>query len=82
MSGPNESESNRRSDRGPWVTVQEAARLLNVHPNTLRRWGNRGFIRTFRVGPRGDRRYRRQDVDDLLWEQARRLPAGQPGRIR
>jgi excisionase family DNA binding protein len=48
------------------LSVAEVSDLLHVHPNTLRRWGELGLIPTFRVGPRGDRRYRRADVEAYL----------------
>ncbi len=48
------------------LTVGEVARLLHVHPNTLRRWSNRGRIRSYRINPRGDRRYRLRDIEDFL----------------
>jgi excisionase family DNA binding protein len=51
------------------LTTGEACRILYVHCNTLRRWGERGLIPVYRVGPRGDRRYRREDVEALLLEQ-------------
>ena len=51
------------------LTTGEASRILYVHCNTLRRWGERGIIPVYRVGPRGDRRYRREDVDALFIEQ-------------
>jgi excisionase family DNA binding protein len=38
------------------LTVREVARLLHVHPNTLRRWSNSGRIKAYRITPRGDRR--------------------------
>lgn len=44
------------------LTIGEAARMLNVHTNTLREWGKKGFIDTYRVGQRKDRRFRLQDV--------------------
>jgi excisionase family DNA binding protein len=50
------------------LTVREVARLLHVHPNTLRRWSNNGRIRAYRITPRGDRRFKREDVARFLAE--------------
>ena len=48
------------------LTIQEVARLLHVHSNTLRRWTDQGLIKAYRIGPRGDRRFRAEDVEVLL----------------
>jgi excisionase family DNA binding protein len=53
------------------LTVKEAGRLLHVHPNTLRRWSNEGVIKAYRLGPRGDRRFKLEDITELLLEQAK-----------
>lgn len=50
------------------LTVREVARIFHVHPNTLRRWSNDGKIRAYRITPRGDRRYRREDIVHFLDE--------------
>lgn len=50
------------------LAVREVAQLLHVHPNTLRRWSNNGRIAAYRITPRGDRRFRREDVARLLLE--------------
>jgi len=50
----------------PLLTTTEVSRMLHVHPNTLRRWSNKGIIRTHRVGPRADRRFRRDDITRFL----------------
>ena len=47
--------------------------MLSVHPNSVRRWADMGLIRTFRVGVRGDRRFRTEDVDALLEEEQNAL---------
>ncbi len=44
------------------VTTSEAARLLNIHENTLRRWCDSGVIPAFRLAARGDRRLLQSDV--------------------
>jgi excisionase family DNA binding protein len=51
----------------PLLTVREACRLLHVHGNTLRRWGDMGLVKVRRVGPARQRRFRREDIEDLLW---------------
>ena len=51
---------------GNMLTVQEVARLLHIHPNTLRRWSNRGLIKAYRITPRGDRRFRQEEILDFL----------------
>ena len=48
------------------LTVSEVAAWLRVHPNTIRRWCERGIIKTYRIGPRRDRRFDRTEVEQLL----------------
>jgi excisionase family DNA binding protein len=50
------------------LTVTEVARLLHVHPNTLRRWSNNGRIRAYRITPRGDRRFKHGEIARFLDE--------------
>lgn len=53
---------------GKMLTVREVADRLRIHPSTLRRWTNMGRIKAYRITPRGDRRYRREDVARFLAE--------------
>ena len=51
-----------------FLTVSEVSDLLNIHPNTVRRWAQLGLLKAWRVGPRRDRRFQRTDVLNLLSE--------------
>ncbi len=48
------------------LTVNDVARLLHVHPNSVRRWADMGLLRSYRVGLRGDRRFSPGDVARFL----------------
>ena len=48
------------------LTPGDVARILNVHINTVRRWSNLGILPSFRIGPRGDRRFLKEEVDKFL----------------
>jgi len=48
------------------LTTRDVARLLHVHPNTVRRWSERGLMRAYRISRRGDRRFRREDIAQFL----------------
>jgi excisionase family DNA binding protein len=50
------------------MTVREVARLLHVHPNTLRRWSNNGRLKAYRIAARGDRRFEREEIARFLAE--------------
>jgi len=54
------------TEKDTMLTAGDVAHLLNVHINTLRRWSNKGIIRMYRIGPRGDRRFRREDIASFL----------------
>ena len=54
---------------GGMLTVREVSQLLHVHSNTLRRWSDQGIIKAYRIGPRGDRRFRAEDIAVLLLEE-------------
>ncbi len=48
------------------ITVSEVAAFLGLHPNTVRTWANEGRIKSFRIGPRRDRRFKLEDVQQLI----------------
>ncbi len=48
------------------LDINNAAEFLNVHPETLRRWDNSGKLKSVRVGSRGDRRYKLQDLKNFI----------------
>lgn len=55
------------------LTVRQVADFLQVSICTVRRWSDKNMLSFYRVGPRGDRRYRRADVNRFL-EQSSRKP--------
>ena len=59
------------------LSVTKAARVLGVHPNTIRAWSDAGRLRYYRINPRGDRRYRMGDLQRFLAaaENVAELPA-------
>lgn len=59
------------------LTTGEVAYLLNVHVSTVRRWSNLGILKTYRIGPRGERRFRRDDIAVFFLERAVRRYTGQ-----
>ncbi|RJO61184.1 MAG: DNA-binding protein [Dehalococcoidia bacterium] len=54
--------ADQNSQIEPMLTTSEVARILNVHINTVRRWSNQGALKSYRIGSRGDRRFRKDDV--------------------
>jgi excisionase family DNA binding protein len=52
-------------DEGNLLTPAEVAKLFQVDPKTVTRWATKGRIRSVRT-PGGHRRFRRQDIVDLL----------------
>ncbi len=64
---PNSSRD-RAVEGDTLISVAQAAALLGVHPNTIRSWTDAGRLVAYRINARGDRRYRRGDVERLLVE--------------
>lgn len=51
------------------LTIEQAAKILQVNAQTLRRWDSQGILKAVRVGTRrgvGDRRYRKQDIEAYI----------------
>jgi len=59
-----------KDDSEALLTVEEASRLLHIHKNTLRRWSDSGLLKAARLGPRGDRRFKREDINAILVERS------------
>lgn len=53
------------------LTLSEASQILKVHPNTLRKWDKKGILKAVRFGQRGDRRYRKEDIENLTANKAK-----------
>lgn len=60
------AEKNKKEDLPELITLKEASGILKVHRNTLRQWDEKGILRAVRFGQRKDRRYRKEDILNLL----------------
>jgi len=60
------------NDINPMLTTSEVARILNVHINTVRRWSKQGILKSYRIGSRGDRRFKKEDIDSFFSNDAKK----------
>ncbi len=58
------------------LTIRQVADFLHISISTVRRWSDSGMLRSYRIGPRGDRRYLRDDVLRFLEKSACHSKAG------
>ena len=56
------------------LTARQVADFLQVSISTVRRWSDKGMLKFYRVGSRGDRRYQRKDVLRFLEESSSSAP--------
>lgn len=54
---------------GEWLSLSEIAKVLGVHPSTVRNWADQGQIPVHRTTG-GHRRFKRSEVE--LWQQTQR----------
>ena len=48
------------------LKIREAAEILSVNPETLRRWDRSGKLKAIIISKRGDRRYRQEDIEKFI----------------
>lgn len=60
-----EDEQRLRDPIGP-LRVKQAAEILHVHSNTIRRYDKLGILHSVRVGPGNQRRFRKAEVLALI----------------
>ena len=48
------------------LKIREAAEMLSVNPETLRRWDRSGKLKAIIISKRGDRRYRQEDIEKYI----------------
>lgn len=48
------------------LKIREAAEILSVNPETLRRWDRSGKLKAIIISKRGDRRYKEEDIINLI----------------
>ena len=60
--------SSKTSTDSKYISLREAARILNVHPETLRRWDNSGKLKAIRIGKSTDptKQHRKYQVEDVI----------------
>lgn len=60
------NKNNTEANQDGLLNVTQVAKLLGTHPNTVKRWSNKGLLKTYRFGSRGDRRYRHEDIEKFF----------------
>ncbi len=48
------------------IKIREAAEMLGVNPETLRRWDREGKLKAIIISKRGDRRYKQEDIERFI----------------
>lgn len=55
------------------LSIGQVAEIFSIHPDTLRNWEKDGTLVPLRVGKRGDRKYRPQDIQAIVDKMGSRL---------
>ena len=55
------------------LSIGEVSEIFKIHPDTLRNWEKSGDLVPLRVGPRKDRKYRKQDIEAIIHKMGSRL---------
>ena len=64
MTNATNAKTNQMNEKA-LINPKTASQMLGIHINTLRQWSLSGFIPELRT-PKGHRRYRRIDVENLI----------------
>ncbi|MEN9881000.1 MAG: hypothetical protein RLZZ308_183, partial [Candidatus Parcubacteria bacterium] len=48
------------------LSISQVAEIFSIHQDTLRNWEKEGILVPLRVGNRGDRKYRPQDIESII----------------
>lgn len=57
---------NKNQELPELLTLKQTCEILQVHPNTLRQWDEKGILKAVRFGARKDRKYRKLDIEKLI----------------
>ncbi|MDQ5912164.1 MAG: hypothetical protein QG570_386 [Patescibacteria group bacterium] len=57
---------NKKDELPELLTLKQTCEILQVHPNTLRQWDEKGILKAVRFGARKDRKYRKLDIEKLM----------------
>jgi type I restriction enzyme M protein len=55
------------------LSIGQVAEIFSIHQDTLRNWEKEGILVPLRVGKRGDRKYRPQDIQTIVDKMGSRL---------
>ena len=66
------SKQHKKADKiiSTMLCTGEVARIFGVNTETVRRWNEKGHIKSYRIGPRSERRFLREDVAVLYLDRA------------
>ena len=59
---PRRKKDDKEQKFSTLLSTGEVAAIFEVHPNTIRRWSEEGKLGVEKIGPRSDRKFRREDV--------------------
>ena len=60
------------------LSISEVSGIFGIHQDTLRNWEKKGLITPLRVGPRGDRKYRPEDIERIANDKSLVKDLGSP----
>jgi excisionase family DNA binding protein len=66
MLGMKTSQNTPTSEMPELLSLKETAEILKCHPNTLRQWDKKGILKAVRFGQRRDRRYKKEDILNIV----------------
>ena len=58
------------------LSVTEVANFLSVHSSTVRRWREKGLLKSYAIGLRHNLRFKQEDVLDFLQKSHEKSPHG------